>query len=394
MVRCARAALFADRGRTTSRRPSSRSLKIAFFTYNIRNSAALQYKVHAESRSFSQSVHHTSRSPRESATFTIHIMANSTLLTSEPSTELSTSPMSKSPLLSLPAELRNRIWEYAVQQPQPIEIARRSISYKLSMSRCMKKPEELRVAALVKVCHQTHNECSQMLYALNTFLFTIHPGPHVRTQHDHTWIYGRFLDTIGAPQKASLRRIQVNVKLPANFLFCQQTHDYLTALHERSAGIPLQSLRCTIMDPPSPRSLEIDVLDLTRSRANATGLRNTPSVFDTHIPFRAILELERSVLRQTTYEKIKQETHQQDINDMVEQDNYLQSCTAVLEAQTRQAPAHSANRRPRQYRVRDAPREHARYGRRAISSRDKQARYQAPYHQRTPNKWRPRGSRY
>ena len=331
-------------------------------------------------------------------------MANSARLSAESSTEPSTSIMSKPPLLSLSAELRNKIWEYALQQPEPIDIMlKRSNSMQLGGLMYDKTPGEMRVAALLRVCHQTQTECSQMLYALNIFRFTIHPSLLVRPQHDLTWIYGRFLDSIGALQKKSLRQVLVNVALTESSIPSHQTQDYLTSLHERSAEIPLQSLRCVIVDGSSPMSVEIDVLDLARSRANAIRQYSAPFSFRT--PVRAFHELRRSILRQSPSEKIKQELEQQKMNDP-DQVNDVRSHTAIQRAQNRPVPGHNGNtahkfrgQAQEMSRARhttyddEPPRRYGQHQRRARSSRDNQARYQAPY-QRRPDNWRPRGSRY
>ncbi|PPJ60798.1 hypothetical protein CBER1_02307 [Cercospora berteroae] len=73
--------------------------------------------------------------------------------------------MEASRLGKLAPELRNRIWEYAVAQDEPIKL---SVFVVPDRVRC--KPQSPNITWVFKTCKQIHEECATMFYANNTFI--------------------------------------------------------------------------------------------------------------------------------------------------------------------------------------------------------------------------------
>ncbi|KAK4971728.1 hypothetical protein LTR42_007456 [Elasticomyces elasticus] len=115
------------------------------------------------------------------------------------------------PLLSLSAELRNRIYEFVLYQPEPINVrggykiqGRDYPNATLLRSSCA----TAHPAALIKTCKSVHTETSSMPYFLNTFAFECN---HIIG--DDAWCSTitaakLFLQQIGPKNRSVLRSIR------------------------------------------------------------------------------------------------------------------------------------------------------------------------------------------
>ncbi|KAK5713598.1 hypothetical protein LTR15_011298 [Elasticomyces elasticus] len=118
--------------------------------------------------------------------------------------------MAPSPLLSLSAELRNRVYEFTLYQPEPINVRG---SYKIQ-GRDFSNATLLRSScatahpsALIMTCKSVHTETSSMPYFLNTFAFECN---HIIG--DDAWCSTMtaaklFLQQIGPKNRSVLRSI-------------------------------------------------------------------------------------------------------------------------------------------------------------------------------------------
>ena len=185
--------------------------------------------------------------------------------------------MDESRLTLLPAEIRNMIWELVVQQPQPIAITTSHREISIQDDSRTRTPG---IASVLELCRQTRDECTEMLYVTNSFQFDIYPVESRLADSDdpdYTKIPRNFLHIIGDRSKAALRQIHVKVHLSSafsresNWLELRK-HDYFTAFSDLGKDLKLESFKCTMISSASPESsahVDVDLLDLARSHANA-----------------------------------------------------------------------------------------------------------------------------
>ena len=104
-----------------------------------------------------------------------------------------------SPLLSLPAELRNRIYELAVVEPDLI---------KLMGFRGVGK-FEIRVAqpALTRACRQLRRECLALFYEANIFLGECHSTCQAKATPEYI---DQWVEAIGAENRNSLKHLYLH----------------------------------------------------------------------------------------------------------------------------------------------------------------------------------------
>lgn len=125
--------------------------------------------------------------------------------------------MDNSPLLRLPLELRNEIYEYVVTLPLSVRITVEDPNfYRLFFGRPETRtyrvtgvcPQSFRATfAISSVCHQMRQEIDSMTWSCNTFRLC----ESVRTEwpgQPHRSV-STFLDTIGPKATKALRRIIV-----------------------------------------------------------------------------------------------------------------------------------------------------------------------------------------
>ena len=188
--------------------------------------------------------------------------------------------MEKSPLASLPAEIRNTIWEIVVQRPAPISFG--TIHHNVALNEYHKTTKgpggTASMVAILQVCRQTRDECSQLLYASNTFQFEIRfDCSRLRgDRSDYTSNFKYFHSMIGMRNNAALRHILVEVKRDQP-LGCHDrpdshTHDYLTTLAERGERLHLDIFQCNMRVAGKDHPFNIDLLDLGRPHADASRL--------------------------------------------------------------------------------------------------------------------------
>ncbi|TKA40153.1 hypothetical protein B0A54_08941 [Friedmanniomyces endolithicus] len=114
--------------------------------------------------------------------------------------------LESSRLWRLPAELRNYIYELALRQPEPIEV--RWLHDSEPPESLASTSTNAHPAALLSTCKTVRSECSQLLYAINTFVF------HSREPHLlKSRMAGEFLTQIGDVNKLALRFITIHVGL-------------------------------------------------------------------------------------------------------------------------------------------------------------------------------------
>ena len=112
--------------------------------------------------------------------------------------------MDRSPLAKLPPELRNRIYDFTLTCDSPIKIL------------CTTNPETRRLRAyspiaarnhplaLTETCKQLHEECTQLFYAVNIFVF-----PASREENSLRFL-DCFITTIGQKNALVLRSVLVH----------------------------------------------------------------------------------------------------------------------------------------------------------------------------------------
>ncbi|KAK0914374.1 hypothetical protein LTR02_001759 [Friedmanniomyces endolithicus] len=104
----------------------------------------------------------------------------------------------------LPAELRNYVYELALRQPEPIEV--RWLHDAEPAESLASTSVNGHPAALLSTCKIVRHECSQLLYAINTFVFNS-TEPHLPKSR----MAGEFLHQIGHANKLALRFIAIHV---------------------------------------------------------------------------------------------------------------------------------------------------------------------------------------
>ncbi|KAI6868055.1 hypothetical protein KC338_g4140 [Hortaea werneckii] len=90
--------------------------------------------------------------------------------------------MEASPFARLPAELRNRIWTYALSQPDGFFLGLRDGQYELSG-----KDHQI---ALIETCRQINAETTLLLYNVNKFTFSASTNgiAHIFLPHVKDWL--------------------------------------------------------------------------------------------------------------------------------------------------------------------------------------------------------------
>ncbi|KAK0334111.1 hypothetical protein LTR94_018020 [Friedmanniomyces endolithicus] len=112
--------------------------------------------------------------------------------------------LESSRLWLLPAELRNHIYEMALRQPEPIEV--RWLQDAEPPESLASTSAKRHPAALLSTCKNVRLECSQLLFAINTFVFNSRE-PHLPKSR----MAGEFLHQIGHVNKLALRSIAIHV---------------------------------------------------------------------------------------------------------------------------------------------------------------------------------------
>ncbi|KAK4952368.1 hypothetical protein LTR10_009174 [Elasticomyces elasticus] len=110
-----------------------------------------------------------------------------------------------SPFLRLPPELRNSIYELALQQPEPVVIRRLGKVW----PECRQPSSQLphHATALTRTCKLIRGEDTQLFYAINTFIILCE---HVNHRYKLLPLCD-FLDQIGQQNKSALRFINVDI---------------------------------------------------------------------------------------------------------------------------------------------------------------------------------------
>ena len=110
--------------------------------------------------------------------------------------------MERSPFMSLPLELRNRIYELALQHETRLKITwptRRRIDQLVPVRKDCGR------FALLVTCRQIREECTQVLYSVNIFELRLSAKHYDPMFH----VLNRFLNSIGDKNKQALRTIHV-----------------------------------------------------------------------------------------------------------------------------------------------------------------------------------------
>ncbi|KAK0978695.1 hypothetical protein LTR54_015844 [Friedmanniomyces endolithicus] len=112
--------------------------------------------------------------------------------------------LESSRLWRLPAELRNYIYELALRQPEPIEV--RWLHDSEPPKSLASTSVNAHPAALLSTCKTVRTECSEFLYAINTFV------SHSREPHLlKSRMAGEFFYQIGHANKLTVRSIAIHV---------------------------------------------------------------------------------------------------------------------------------------------------------------------------------------
>lgn len=86
----------------------------------------------------------------------------------------------KSPFQKLSAELRNRIWEFAIIEEDPIRVVSPPAGLRATAVDCIQP-------AITRTCAQIRNEALGMFYAKNTFLLKISCGDDLNLAVGNSW---------------------------------------------------------------------------------------------------------------------------------------------------------------------------------------------------------------
>ena len=110
--------------------------------------------------------------------------------------------MDSSPFATLAPEMRNRIYEYVLQQPQTVTIQAHGIDNNPRITPLVELPQAL---ALTATCKQVRDECTLLFYASNDFL--------IRQGHGDSAIavLNLFSKEIGKRCSAALRSLTVEL---------------------------------------------------------------------------------------------------------------------------------------------------------------------------------------
>ncbi|KAK3636451.1 hypothetical protein LTR56_014238 [Elasticomyces elasticus] len=171
--------------------------------------------------------------------------------------------MDDSPLSRIPAELRNRIYELALLQPEPItltthmKINATEPCYTCAPSLAIQHP-----TALTMTCVAIHREASKLFYAPNAF------------ECEHSPVFGtsstspadQFLVDIGHPNRLAIRSLLFDVgPIHSAARLAEKLRDMMEfAEHE-----PHTKVGCVgfvpLVNPPHAHALELDVRKLAIS---------------------------------------------------------------------------------------------------------------------------------
>ena len=171
------------------------------------------------------------------------------------------------------------IWKFVVQQPRPIAI---TTNHKNISIHDDSRSRTARIISIMEVCRQTRDECTEMLYATNTFrvyIPLVETGTLDSPDPDYAETFRHFLTTIGPRNRAALRQFHVKV----NFTFGHSIksfrpgygrHEYFAALSDLTKDLDLAEFKCTIKGRHLGASSQvvIDLLDLARSHSDAIQL--------------------------------------------------------------------------------------------------------------------------
>lgn len=136
----------------------------------------------------------------------------------------------QSPLLRVPGELRNQIYEYLVVFAEPVDIYRRHVE----------QGERLyqRLTRLFLTCRQVHLEASAVFYSHNRF--SLPPGAHrAPLQLQANFLLRGFLDRVGPRNAAALRHL-VGVPFPLDPWSSGQTASLQLARRRTRRGPTLE----------------------------------------------------------------------------------------------------------------------------------------------------------
>lgn len=162
------------------------------------------------------------------------------------------SPQFQSPLLRLPGEIRNQIYENLVVFSQPVHIYRNDEADQQPPGPNL----DVQLLSLFLTCRQVHAEASAIFYSQNTFILPPNSSiaPH---QIQANFLFRWFLDRIGPRNAAALRHLAV--PFPADPTTLVNAH--LSAASSSSSTpeihntlIPALAARC-----PNLESLTFDV---------------------------------------------------------------------------------------------------------------------------------------
>ena len=123
--------------------------------------------------------------------------------------------MDTSSLIKLPAELRNRIYEYVLYQPQAVKVH----IFTGTPTRIRKASDRERILALTAVCKQLCHECSPIFYEINKFRLIAkkagesYNDPYIYSEENTRWQRGlcKWLEDIGAWNVTNLSHVSISI---------------------------------------------------------------------------------------------------------------------------------------------------------------------------------------
>ena len=117
--------------------------------------------------------------------------------------------MDGSPLVKLPPEIRNNIYELVLKQTQLVVLEATSKNGVFADWRLAEdSPMESEMLALTKTCHHVHDESKQLFFAINTFELRL--GHSTRQSYDYS--FEDFCMQIGEVNASALRSVVIDVE--------------------------------------------------------------------------------------------------------------------------------------------------------------------------------------